>query len=195
MKKLTSSLVVLFLFLSAILLGGCEALKKPKDPDDLHTIVSAELKKDFPLEIDLAAFNQTAQKGVWRDGTERVLFEGILRWNLKEMCEQAGFQLRNLKQLELEEVTIKAHTPSDYNVGFFRKLSILSGTPLKPFAQSDNSNAQDQITFTLSDKDLLKLLKNEELAIKLVTTQKGKAPMVDKLLLVILFKGNIKVEK
>lgn len=195
MKKISLSLALLCTLLCGVLLTGCEGLKRPKDPNNLKPSVSLEVKKDFPLEIDLATFNQTAQNSVLRAEVERVLFEGTLQWNLKEICEKAGFQIENLKQFEVEEVTIKSHIPADYNVGFFRKLTILSGKPLNLFAQSDDSNDQNQITFTIQDRDILKLLKNNELAIKLVTTQKVAVPMVEKLVLKISFKGKIKIMK
>lgn len=187
---------LLFSLLSTVLFTACEPTSQTlRDPSNLRPSVSATIKQEFPLNIDLAAFNQSIQGSELREATGRVLYHSALKWDLEEICRKAGFSSDKLKQLEIQEITIKAQAPVDYNVGFFRKLSVFLGEPLALFAESDDEKDQNQITFVLKQTDLLPLLKSGGLPIKLVTTQMENAPVAESLTLLISFKGVIKIEQ
>ncbi len=118
-------MALLFSLLSTVLFTACEPTSQTlRDPNNLRPSVSATIKQEFPLNIDLAAFNQSIQGSELREATGRVLYHSALKWDLEEICRKAGFSSDKLKQLEIQEITIKAQAPVDYNVGFFRKLSV-----------------------------------------------------------------------
>ncbi len=101
---------------------------------------------------------------------------------------------QSIKKFDIKEVTILPQIPQDFNVGFFRITTIYSGNNNTLFAISDKSTDPSKITFSLKQNDLLALLKQNELPIKIVTTQTKKIESVQTLTLQIKYKGSIEIE-
>lgn len=198
MKQKNITLIILLLVLSIAIFCGCEAMGKIKDPNGLGITSTAPVEVRFSIPVDVQQFNlQTAlapELKATKAGGERVVYSGILKWDFDKICQEAHLGSKKIKKLDIKEVTILPQIPQDFNVGFFRITTIYSGNDNTLFAVSDNSTDPYKITFSLKQSDLLTLMKQNELPVKIVTTQTKKIEAVQTLTLQIKYKGSIEIE-
>lgn len=202
-QKNIISLSILFLVISMVFFCSCESMGKIKDPNGLSIKGSIPVEVKFSIPIDIQQFNlqitsapelKTAAEGCLRATNERVVYSGILKWDFDKIGQKAHLGSQSIKKFDIKEVTILPQIPQDFNVGFFRITTIYSGNNNTLFAISDKSTDPSKITFSLKQNDLLALLKQNELPIKVVTTQTKKIESVQTLTLQIKYKGSIEIE-
>lgn len=194
----------LFLVTSIVLLSSCESLGKTKDPNNLGFGVSTPIEVKFPISINVQQFNlsnasapalKMESENMMRDAQGRILYSGTLTWNFDEICQNAGLGKKKVKKFDIKEVSILPLNPKDYEVGFLRTMSIYTGNNYSVlFAESDNSTDAHQITFSLKQNNLLALLAQGKMPIKIVTTQAKDIEGIETLVLEIKYKGYIEVE-
>lgn len=202
-------LFALFLVTSIVLLSSCESLGKTKDPNNLGFGAPVPFEVKFPISINVQQFNlsnasapslKMESENMMREAQGRILYSGTLTWNLDEICQNAGLGKKKVKKFDINKVSILPLNPKDYEVGFFRTMSIYTRNIYYTgdnysvlLAESDNSTDAHQITFSLKRYDLFNLLEQGKMPIKIVTTQAKDIEGIETLVLEIKYKGYIKV--
>lgn len=176
--------------LLSILFASCQKMDQPKD----YTVsVEASVTNKFGLEMNLDGniLGETTipgLNGLTKGEHGYVIYEGVVDFDLEKTLNELEIGPAELTALKLtEDIIIKNKIAGSTDLSQFAGLALMTGDG-KVIARIDEGGSQDQVKLKIETQDILSLLQQGKLDIKLVAIDVAPLQNLPKLDLELLMK-------
>lgn len=163
--------IVAFLGLTMLALQSCD----PKGPSrTMRVEAEVPMKKSLSLDLNVEDLIALPQSKVLRSATDKVLYQGVHSWDIKEDLGRADISLDDIKQLRLDKITLACISPAGVDLNALAPIRLYVGSDKRLVAETKvETSMSSEINLILHDKDLTNYIKADELPILVTSSQES----------------------